>query len=93
MHPIPFSISTHGFSGLTLAHSTSTFRSWRWAADIVIPFWPQTPSKPGRNNLGPIQPSVGSRDPQLLSKHQILQDAGKWEYFKVEKYYVKNDSQ
>lgn len=42
MLPIPFT-ATLGFSGLTLAHSASTFRSQRCPADTVIPFHPQTP--------------------------------------------------
>ena len=42
MLSIPFT-STLGFSGLTLAHSASTFRSQRCPADTVIPFHPQTP--------------------------------------------------
>ena len=44
MLPILFT-STLGFSGLILAHSTSTFRSQRCPADTVIPFHPQIPIK------------------------------------------------
>ena len=64
MLPILFT-STLGFSGLTLAHSTSTFRSQRCPVDTVIPFHPQTPIKIWKKLSGASPTFCGAQGPTV----------------------------